>query len=219
MAAPSYTKVDHIPQSPLTKDDYDKTTPEIGWIRSQLEGKLPQVATIKKVDLETWLQIYDRDMAWRQCVDRAEDLAIKLNPSKASTRYFTQSTSKLSIQDQWKSVDTLLEQKRPVVIDGFNKLICGTDSNFIKPESGHHAILLIARGPDFYVGLDPDTGATATTKDAWAPFDTLHKEDAPDKQRLKQAIDTMILGTTGAGLGPVCRKYEVDKSKFWPAWK
>lgn len=208
-------RIPPIPQSPVLGTE--KTTPTLDVIRGLLASKIPTTGvTPEKVVY--WLQAppwgSSGKSADSRCDIRGPALAKELLPSGVASapgaREFKTSTAYSSLASQWEGVDNLLKKAVPVMIKGRDQFVGGEKSVFNKGES-FHVVLFLAYGKDdgkdFYVGYDPDISATDATRKAW---------DIAAQDNIDNAITNMILGTGVGGLGPLCRKYYVDKESLFP---
>lgn len=147
------------------------------------------------------------------CDVRATDLAKVLKaadqPIQAAREFNNDKFS--TLLKQWETADTVV-QRQPVIIRSEDKFLGGPESRF-KSGTSHHAILFVAKdqGGAFYVGYDPDVTATIESRAAW--------EVAKTNPNINVATSAMVLGPNGDQLGPLFRKYYVDKENLWPVVK
>jgi hypothetical protein len=212
----------NIPQKPLVGNE--KTVPELSDIRKLL-GKLIPTADVTDKDIKFWLQAPTSSKetkskdgpgkADNDCEQRATALASTLKPSSAKYQPRLFNTDKFStLAVQWEGVDRTLAAGTPVIIKGLDTFVGGETSKF-KSEKSHHVVLFLAAGKesgvDFYVGYDPDISATEETNTAWKIADAAETNN--------KIISDLVLGTGDDGLGPLCRKYYVDKTRLFPLIK
>jgi len=119
--------------------------------------------------------------------------------------------NKFGLDKQWAAVDKTLAEGTPVIIKGLDTFIGGEKSKY-RSGTSHHVVLFLAKGmeEDFYVGYDPDVSATAATLAAWKLAADYSGGDT------NRVICNMVLGTGEKVLGPLCRKYYVDKKLAFP---
>jgi hypothetical protein len=114
----------------------------------------------------------------------------------------------------------------PAAIEGLDTFIGGDESNFGKgPTSSQHFVVFVAydkahgeKEPEFFIGFDPDVMATAATRKAWRDFGGPDRGPPTDLNaaQLNQFISAMVFTASGQELGPLFRKYYVDRSKVFP---
>lgn len=218
------TSTSPIPQKFLLGDE--RTMPELSVVRKMLEQNLPPQDKTTIKDIKAWLQIpilggKIAKLTDGSCEPRAKALAAKLGNLEAPSVFeFTTARTKFTtLEDQWKSVDAHLTKKGPVIILGTDTFVGGPKSAF-KTGKAHHALLFLAfgkeDGADIYIGFDPDTSANDTTRDAINKLIPGGSVDELGSFELHQILSQMVLGTDGAVLGPLCRKYYPDKTKKFP---
>lgn len=209
-----------IPQEPIL--DSDKTTPNLANLRKSIENLVPSAEEITLEKFNKWLQApVNAGKQDSLCLIRAQDLGEILAPNKKPYKPSALDTTKPTpMADKWKAIDNNLTKGTPVLISGLDTFIGGEMSKFTSGKS-HHVVLFLAfgtdsKGKDFYVGLDPDTNATAETQALWKKLVPDNKiKDLPSAS-LHKILKDMMLGTTGKGFGPILRKYYVDKTEPFP---
>jgi hypothetical protein len=207
----------------------ETTTPKLTVIRELLLSRIP-TTDVTAVNIDGWLQAppLDKEKEDKEgtskksdslCEGRASALATLLRPLSVTgipqpKEFKSKAITTLAVQ--WAGVDKLLGELTPVMIKGLDTFVGGATSVFNKGHS-FHVVLFLAYGKDdgedgkdFYVGYDPDISATVATNDAWK---------IAAKGDMNGIIKSMVLGTGVGGLGPLCRKYYVDKTTVFPVLK
>jgi hypothetical protein len=199
-----------------------KAKPELATARQTFKEHLVADATKNKTLLKTWLQHPDTGEAGTRadgnCVNRAKGLSQILGGS--ATVYDPSVDTKIDpFAAKWGKIDKLLEQKKVVPITGQATFVGGEKSTFTQKNS-HHVVILVAKGHDsegdFYVVFDPDINATEASQEAWTDAlagRKLANLSVPDQEAL---ISTMLFDETGAGFGPLFRKYYIETKEPFP---
>jgi hypothetical protein len=212
--------------------DGDVTVPAVATLQDRISQAIDDTVAATALErLKVWLQMptdstFFNGVLDKRCEERGKVVGNLLSPSGEGLYDPADLSAALGIEAKWQAISDILHGGRAVTVKGPTGHVGGAKSAFNNAAgTGFHVIVLLATGQEhggrgFFLGFDPDVGATTESRKTWVPLvvgGTEAKVSGFTDVKCTQVIKAMILGNPQTGFGPLVRKYYVDTKAPFPA--